>query len=632
MGYKLPNDIKKWNQEILKHFFEENDWIEADNYYLRWSANFDADRGYGTGVVVLAKGDKQVAVPIVVRSYELDPMDVFYRDEKFYPLTRHTLSQAFHSINVGDQLVDPNKIISTDNTSKNIFPPHWGRYTYASADPDILEERLCDVLDIDKEDLDRLREQVKTAAASFFGNDVAIKFIHSILTKEIKPQEKVAEISDLVVSPEGNVGYKLQYTEDGAYKEKITSYKGAYDFIKQAFKYSKDQIDKFIIDKVDKGDTVTVGCEKVASITETDLKNTPASIITTDAKIVTFTTDGTPVEGYLIPRTYSFDFNRLTRDKILVDKDKNILAEGEQVVGRKTGAVNIHAILNNTRIKPIRPGLVVSFVWRNEGPSGSLLAATKPAKVISVTQIAGVGTCYELKTEFGNRTNVLIMKNNERPVFSKENKYRAIYLPAKTVVVTAENEIKPLVSSNEEFQKHMVKSASAYFVEYSRVTNEIVIQGPGLNKVASIDEARYELIRRGISVDNAEATIKLAMRLGYARVYADKVMKKEAASEEDLSGLAEEARKIRDKYDLVKIAAEIEDPDTLDKVLALNFISKRNIRTFVKVLPAFKEAVHNLAHLLVASRLGKFGFDQESISDAMFALQELVEKMEGLKP
>ena len=32
-NYKLPENSRLWNQEILKYLFEQHEWINADNYF-----------------------------------------------------------------------------------------------------------------------------------------------------------------------------------------------------------------------------------------------------------------------------------------------------------------------------------------------------------------------------------------------------------------------------------------------------------------------------------------------------------------------------------------------------------------------------------------------------------------------
>lgn len=82
------------------------------------------------------------------------------------------------------------------------------------------------------------------------------------------------------------------------------------------------------------------------------------------------------------------------------------------------------------------------------------------------------------------------------------------------------------------------------------------------------------------------------------------------------------------RQNLVKEASVIDDADTADKVLAMNFINPENIDTFAKYLPELDEASKKLAELLIGVRLGVGSVDEGAVERAMKALEGVIE---GLK-
>lgn len=82
------------------------------------------------------------------------------------------------------------------------------------------------------------------------------------------------------------------------------------------------------------------------------------------------------------------------------------------------------------------------------------------------------------------------------------------------------------------------------------------------------------------------------------------------------------------RQNLVKEASVIDDADTTDKVLAMNFINPENVDTFSKYLPELDEASKKLAELLIGVRLGVGSVDEGAVERAMKGMETVIE---GLK-
>lgn len=626
-NYKLPENSRLWNQEILKYLFEQHEWINADNYFLRWGSAFDGDKGFATGVIVLSRSNDAISIPVIVKDFELEPLDVFFYDGSFRPLTERTVEQVFTDTDIAEKLIDGGG--DAENLAKDFFPPRWGKYLTASANP----ERICSALFIDEEDRKELAERVKQAAAHFHGNDTAINYVRSVLRQENPKEEpELTKVSSALISSEPVVGFKIDYMENDTHFEKTGSYIVAYNFLKEAFGYDKPEIDA-LLEKAEKNVVAVQTREKLAALGQKDMSNMPVVNINEDAKIVTQTKSGQTIEGQVIPRTYNFELRRFTRNKLLVDRERNILAMAEKMVGIRKGQ-DFNSLFTNQRMIMARPGLIVSFAWKDSGGTmgHSIVAATEPAKIISVEEFKGVGKLYNLISSFGSRHRVMVVKGLNRPVFDRKNEYDAIYLPEKSVILSADKMVD-LVSTPEEFKKVVADQGEDVSLSKLSSTNEILLRGLGFNKSANATEVTLRLVDKGVPYEKASEAVKLASLLGHTTLYVDRpeVEKQASFDEAPFEELVEELRSIRNKFDLVKIAAEIKDVDTLDKVLSLNLINKRNLIVFMKMLPEFKQTVRNLAHLLVASRIGEVGVNENAIEDAMNALQSLVEKMEGSK-
>lgn len=90
------------------------------------------------------------------------------------------------------------------------------------------------------------------------------------------------------------------------------------------------------------------------------------------------------------------------------------------------------------------------------------------------------------------------------------------------------------------------------------------------------------------------------------------------------------ASALPDKTLMLKEAADIDDPLAVDKVLSLGFMTPENFTTFVEYLPEFEEAVQKLSHLLIAVRLGLPDVPEQSVSNAVKRLEEVIVTLRGL--
>lgn len=85
------------------------------------------------------------------------------------------------------------------------------------------------------------------------------------------------------------------------------------------------------------------------------------------------------------------------------------------------------------------------------------------------------------------------------------------------------------------------------------------------------------------------------------------------------------------KRDLVKEAAALEDSETADKVLAMNFINPENLSIFASYLPDLDNTSTKLAEMLLASRLGMSQVPTGAAERAMKNMEEVIEGLRSLQ-
>lgn len=85
------------------------------------------------------------------------------------------------------------------------------------------------------------------------------------------------------------------------------------------------------------------------------------------------------------------------------------------------------------------------------------------------------------------------------------------------------------------------------------------------------------------------------------------------------------------RRNLVKEAAALEDTETADKILAMNFINPENISTFASYLPELDDASSKLAEMLIAARLGLKQVPEGAVESAMRNLEEVIDGVKLLQ-
>lgn len=75
---------------------------------------------------------------------------------------------------------------------------------------------------------------------------------------------------------------------------------------------------------------------------------------------------------------------------------------------------------------------------------------------------------------------------------------------------------------------------------------------------------------------------------------------------------------------LVKEASQLSDKATVDAVLSLNLMRKRNIKDYLKTLPTLEHVLSSLSKLLIGARLGMENVDPTDVKEAVDALSQVV--------
>jgi hypothetical protein len=98
--------------------------------------------------------------------------------------------------------------------------------------------------------------------------------------------------------------------------------------------------------------------------------------------------------------------------------------------------------------------------------------------------------------------------------------------------------------------------------------------------------------------------------------------------EKQTEKIAEELQKFEDNdLNLIKQAAGLMNKQTVESVLSLKFLNKKNILQYVEAIPLFEKVLSNLAQLLISSRLGLEVISEEATKEAMESLSKVTKSL-----
>src|SRR5437870_12105182 len=85
---KLSDNVQQWPQEIaalVSEHLPTGMGLDVSVVFQK----IDAQKGYaiGTSVVRHPNAPKQVGIPIIVKAWHVAPFDMFFQDNKLFPLT-----------------------------------------------------------------------------------------------------------------------------------------------------------------------------------------------------------------------------------------------------------------------------------------------------------------------------------------------------------------------------------------------------------------------------------------------------------------------------------------------------------------------------------------------------------------
>jgi len=103
--FELSKDISEWNEEILKNFYEEINFLPKEIGTNVIVKDVDENKGYAKGSIVVFFNGKQINFPVIVKDHKLSPFDIFVQkkgsEDFYYPATEDNIKKSLMANEIG---------------------------------------------------------------------------------------------------------------------------------------------------------------------------------------------------------------------------------------------------------------------------------------------------------------------------------------------------------------------------------------------------------------------------------------------------------------------------------------------------------------------------------------------------
>jgi hypothetical protein len=680
---KLSDNAREWQQEISAMVSEKLPRDLGVDVTVVFQ-QVDDEKGYALGTAIGrdTASDKTIGIPVIVKAWYLAPIDLFFAENQLYPLTDDNLAKIFYQNSLGAGVAPhqapPNMVDDVYADMRN--PPLGGKYSYSA--PLSMLKLLSGTLG--EEDLRLFKEAVAKEPAVLGGyyRHHTYDLLRKYAAETPKPDQqdevnKARAEGIFTIKKDGPDAYRLYSSTDEVYdpvmvstnragiqnflnmsKAEIVDYEqdpmaaidqnGTYTLVPPTSPYGKD------VNGPPNGD-IALGPHKNPWVFDPLQDDKTPQAIDTYGRFGVRDRDGVLAKGWVIPNVVDFDggkvSNKLFLGKalcayqsrivgipLLLDDDVELKADRPDT--GKTGVLVYRMDKDVVATLPFQ--IMCVTVFKNLRAIGVIDARGKKATLIFTPSIQGIvkvspaaATKTELSALLGPKDNyfvggeaMFIRTPRLCQVSESPDEFKRItadwldYNPIKVAMsngryILRGGKIKKYAGAQPKTLSNGMKKVAFDFQSLARHEAEFLLASWGLpmQKVAQVLEG----VKTRISLD-----------VHHLRQPEMPDHTKSASSKQ--AGLAKFASGIKAPIgELVKIAANLEDAQTVDSVLSLGFINPENVSRFASAKPMLWETSHMLAKLLLASRLGMEDIPEESVRAAIGHLQRVLDGLDRLK-
>jgi len=631
---RMTGDTSEWPRVIMSAVTQQCPYL-ADYEIDVHLTNLDAAQGYGFGFVSVRNptersvkelaGNKPVnhlRVLLIIKDWQLYPFDIYMRGETACPLTEKRIREEMHMTETfdGADVPPPDKNIASD-----LFPPGYnsgfaghlpGRVSgqgmnlgkYASGKPPFLLEALMLSGSLHRDDMAKIATALEDPATAWAvqRHESVGPFLQAIANGPGVEKTASPRFTDPDV-----VQIERQY--DGTFLLKAASH--------SSFEPAME----------------VIPADRARAIAGDEVMDLEPNDSFTIVKHATTYEDTKYPEPFLVKEAGMYDSPNRSVPMGVYTEVRNL--DGRDMPGVKLAyshlgyslSPEVHATTKSAGT------LVPTGSSRVEGFGYLVNPRTKVATVPFEVQglvARGDQQMIMVKSALGKEAYLELLPDLEDgPVKLAENHYAVPTFFRFWKLANKQLELKDAAGIEKQARVgcdyvDVVGGGGTYTLRSPLLDT---VQGQHFKQVKEAD-ALFILGAMGVAPEYAKEKLASVQRRGMTRIEgvrsltpADLVQREKTAS---VSGLASTLDGHRTC--LVKHALEVDDSVTVDQILGLNFLRPENVRMYIGYLPEMESAVHHLADLLIATRVGLKPMSEDAVRQALFALEETVQQLKVL--
>jgi hypothetical protein len=636
---RLSENPDDWQAEIINELFRQAPYVGDFEPTLVMN-ELDPERRYAMGSVELTsktavnprddrtpqklQGSKRVLIPVVVKDGKMFPMDVFIHNGKAQPLTETRLRRAMFRPEMFEAAA---KRPGDQDIMNTLYPPYRsggfglggnarvGQQETAKMGSArvLLDDIHGTIKEADVKNVEDILNRNPTLQAAIINNKATLGF----MSKLAQPRQSISGKEMLKVAL-NNIPPKVvqvSKTSGGfliktANPDMLAPEENEVDRPEAAEVVGDD-----LVRQVERDGTVTVSTDATVKDSLADMR---LKTVDEFGEYKVKTNDGKELVGWVFPRVVDLDG---TNQALAVFSNGSESAMQENIAGSPVG--------KGTNLIDEEPNGMGCFYLARQGGATAIV----PMEVKGKMQGEDGDVGYLATTIMGDEVTIKLVPGLAKISQIGEGKYG---IPEDCGWMPMRNMIS-LASDPDGYAKTV--EASAILGERVEVMFEsggtYSMKGNRLEKLASVlpvnfidhDQAVYNLAILGVEPRYAKE--KLAEARSHSRwvsvsgtrpvvLASEMYHKAKTAAAQRLNKLPQV------KSLLLKEAAALDDPLSVDKVLSIGFLNPENIGTFISYLPEFEDTLGKLSEMLVAARLGLSSVDAGALERVVKHLDKVI--------
>jgi len=641
METRMGEDPEEWPTQILDELYRQVPFASdyTPKVVLR---DVDADRRYAMGHIELINklainprddatpensgGKKKVLIPVIIKDGKLSPLDLIMCEGQVEPLTDERLRKALFRPSLFEAI---RKRPGDMSMIEQLYPPHrqyggargpiisdvGGGLTHtASAKPELLMDAILPTIKQAhvKEVTSQLNEDHSLRQA-LLGNEAVVPFISKLAEVEANPNPTGNDLmkqATAIVEPDVIQVKKIP----GGFRIKMAA--------REAIIPDAQDVDRptavgalggDLVSKVETDGTATVTATPAKKETLQDIE--VGVVDTFGLYKVRSEDENKEMVGWVFPKVMAFTGEVLP---MAVFSNGSESAMQENIAGVP--------VARQTDVLDATPQGLGCFYYST--PSGA--QALVPVEVKSELESPG-GSIYVAETVLGEQVEITLSEGLKEVAVQGEGQYS---IPAECGFLPLPNPIN-LASSPDAFTKTAQARAMSSAVRVITDGQLFSFEGQPIEKLAGVMDTKF------LDLDDAvfmaallgeepgqikEAFVKMRRQgktEGWIEALPVTTMKeKYAAARASASDFLSKMPNLR--VGLLKEAAPLEDPTSVDKILSVGFLNPENVSIFCSYLPEIEGTINKLSELLVAARLGLSSVDEGALQKALVHLDKVV--------